>query len=82
MTVVSTKEFHTNQEKYLDIALNDKVIIQRGENMFIIQNFVTNKVPDVIFEPDEDFFRSITAEALLDGINEDIDEHFTTKSAI
>jgi len=42
MTVVSTKEFITNQKKYFDLALNEQVIIQRGNNMFVVQNFVQN----------------------------------------
>ena len=79
MTVVSTKEFNTNPEKYFDWALNDPVIIQRGENSFIIQHFVSNGGPDEIFEPDDDFYRSITAEELLEGIYEDIDLFFANK---
>ena len=35
MTVVSTKEFNSNQEKYFDMALNDHVYIQRGNGLFI-----------------------------------------------
>jgi len=42
MTVVSTKEFVTNQKKYFDLALNEQVIIKRGKNMFLVQNFVQN----------------------------------------
>ena len=56
MTVVSTNEFNTNQEKYFD-----------------------NEKPDKIFKPDEDFHRSITADELLEGINEDIDIFFASK---
>jgi len=43
MTVVSTKEFVTNQNKYFDLALNEQVIIQRGNNMFVVQHFVQNE---------------------------------------
>ena len=42
MTVVSTNEFVTNRKKYFDLALNEQVIIQRGNNMFVIQNLVQN----------------------------------------
>ena len=31
MTVVSTKEFSTNQKKYFDMAVNEQVIIQRED---------------------------------------------------
>ena len=68
MTVVSTKEFNTHQEKYFDMAVNDHVIIKRGDQMFIVQNFMPNDNPDVIFEPDEDFYRSIPLEEVRDAI--------------
>ena len=32
MTVVSTKEFNTNQDKYFDMALDEQVFIQKGDN--------------------------------------------------
>jgi len=62
MTVVSTKEFNTHQEKYLDMAFDDHVIIKRGEQMLIVQNYMPNHEPDMVFEPDDDFYRSITAD--------------------
>ena len=68
MTVVSSKEFVTNQEKYFDMALNDRIVIQRGTNMFVVQNFVTINEPDVVFEPDSDFFRSIPIEEVRDRV--------------
>ena len=36
MTVVSTKEFTSNQEKYFDLAVNGNICIQRGENLFYL----------------------------------------------
>jgi len=35
--------------------------------------------PDMIFEPDEDFYRSISKDELLKGIYEDIDIFFANK---
>ena len=70
MTVVSSKEFAVNQKKYFDVALKDHVIIHKGENMFIVQNFVSNEKPDEIFEPDDDFYRSIPMEEVRDRIVE------------
>ena len=66
MTVVSTKEFNTNQNKYFDMALDEEVCIKRGDNMFIVQNYVSNDEPDVICEPDDDFYRSITMDEFID----------------
>ena len=42
MTVVSSKDFAANQERYFDLALNEQLIIQRGDNMFIVQYFPQN----------------------------------------
>jgi hypothetical protein len=36
MTVVSSKEFVSNQKRYFDLALNEQVFIKRGKNMFHI----------------------------------------------
>ena len=34
MTVVSSKEFATNQKKYYNKAVSENVFIKRGKNMF------------------------------------------------
>jgi len=36
MTVVSSKEFVSNEDKYFDMALNEHIFIRRGNNMFIV----------------------------------------------
>ena len=36
MTVVSSKEFAANQKKFYNIALNERVFIKRGKNMFYL----------------------------------------------
>jgi len=79
MTIVSSKEFIDQQEKYFDMALEDHVIIQRGDNMFLIQNFVPNDEPDVVFEPDDDFYRSITIDELRESAHEHLHKLFTSK---
>ena len=79
MNVVSTKEFNTHQKKYLDMAMDDHVIIKRGQNMLIVQNFVPHNEPDVIFEPDEDFYRSISIDELRDSALEHIDKLFANQ---
>ena len=38
MTVVSSKEFKTNQDKYLRLALNERVFIKNGNNTLFITN--------------------------------------------
>ena len=76
MTVISSEEFVANIDKYLDMALNDNVIIQRGDNMFIVKHYIPNEEPDMIFEPDEDFYRSITMDELHESAKEHIHKLF------
>jgi len=64
MTVVSSKEFATNEEKYFDLAMNEKLFVQRDNIFFMVKNME----PDHIFEPDEDFYRSIPIEDVRDKI--------------
>ena len=74
MTVVSTKEFNTNQDKYFRLALNEQVFIQRGSNMFVVS---TAEEPQKRYkEPDDDLCRAITMDELLIGVQEDIREMF------
>ena len=68
MTVVSSKEFAINEDKYFDLAMNEQVFVQRNNMMFIVQNMAQKIEPDVVFEPDEDFFRSIPMEEVRDKI--------------
>ena len=74
MTVVSTKEFSTNQEKYLDIAMHGQVYIQRGDCMFIVTKANGHEETDVIFEPDEDFYNSITMEEVQARLHKVVDK--------
>jgi predicted transcriptional regulator len=36
MTIVSSKEFISNEAKYFELALNERVFIRKGNNMFIV----------------------------------------------
>jgi hypothetical protein len=36
MTVVSSKEFKTNQDKYLRLAINEQIFIKKGSNMLTL----------------------------------------------
>jgi hypothetical protein len=44
MTVVSSKEFVSNEDKYFDMALDEQVIVRKGNNMFVVQSFVQNAI--------------------------------------
>jgi len=36
MTLVNSKEFATNQRKFYNLALNERIIIKRGKNRFYL----------------------------------------------
>lgn len=57
-------------EKYLDLAANEQIIIQRGRN----ETFVLTK--QEYLEPDEDLKRAVTAQQLMPGIVSDIREAY------
>ena len=82
MTIVGNREFAINQEKYFDLAIDEDVCIKRGEEMFHLTCSPVEEINvkgRVYYEPDEDFYRSITKEELLKGIHEDIHKMFATK---
>ncbi|MCL2041336.1 MAG: hypothetical protein FWG84_04770 [Bacteroidales bacterium] len=58
MTVVSSEEFVTEQDRYFDMAMNEQVFVQRGDNMFVFA--CTNDRKKRHKTPDEDFYRAIT----------------------
>ena len=61
MTVISTQEFVANQNKYFDMAINQDICIKRDEGMFHIRyNPVEESNEYICFEPDEEFYNSIT----------------------
>jgi len=80
MTVVSTKEFNTDQEKYFDMAVNGSVCIKRGDNMFYLSFAPTNQqYPEQpILEPDGRLSEAITIDEFLVGVHEDIHNYFST----
>ena len=36
MTIVSSKEFNTHQEKYLDLALDEEIFVKRGDYTYMV----------------------------------------------
>jgi hypothetical protein len=77
MTVVSSKEFAGNQERYLDMALNDHVYIQRGDNMFIVTR--ANGPARKYKEPDDDLRRAVSMEVVRDRLHEHVNKLFAGK---
>ena len=79
MTVVSSREFISNQDKYFELALNEQVFVRKGEDMFVFTRSNGNHHEDIIYQPDEDFYRSITMEELLEGVLEDVHQFYANK---
>ena len=72
MTIVSSKEFVSHQDKYFDLAAKEQVLIRRDNMLFIVQ-----KANDHYYKtPDEDFRNAITAEEVKKRMHVVIDNFF------
>jgi hypothetical protein len=80
MTVVSNKEFVTNQEKYFDLALREQVFVKKDNDMFIFTKANNEEITDEVFEPDEDFYRSISIDEFHRRVKEDIHQWYKEKN--
>ena len=72
MIVISSTEFRNNMKKYLDIAKNEKVIIQRGKNETFV--LVSQNIAD-----DEDLNRAITVDEVIAKVREGLTDMFERK---
>ena len=90
MTVVSSKEFASHQEKYFEMAMEEQVFIQKDDNMFLLINKNIDKINichdssiyEEILEPDEDFYRAISANKFrerLIGVIDTIDKKYAKR---
>jgi hypothetical protein len=80
MTVVSSKEFLSNQKRYFDLAVNEKLSIKRGKNVFHLTcTNVDAKEEQAYLEPDDDLRRAITMDELLERTCGVIDKFFADK---
>jgi len=82
MTVITSKEFASNQKKYFDMAVNEEVCIKRGTNRYqLMYNPVERtKIPEQpILEPDDDLRRAITMDELRDKVLVFIDKLYANK---
>ena len=73
MRVISSSELRNNMKKYLDLATNERIVIQRGKN----ETFVLTR--EDYLEPDENLNRAISAQELLVGIEADIRKAYREK---
>ena len=73
MTVVSSEEFLSNEDKYFDMALDEQVCIQRGDNMFVVQNVIKQKSRQGWAEAAKKFVGSGNEESFFPDFFEDED---------
>ena len=73
MLVISSSELRNNMKKYLDLAKDETVVIQRGRT----ETFVLSRQERL--SPDASLASTVTAEELLIGIEEDIKKMFSRK---
>jgi hypothetical protein len=72
MVIISSAELRNNMKKYLDIAKNEKVVIQRGRNETFVLVAQNNAA-------DEDLNRAITVDEVLARVREGLNEMFERK---
>ena len=77
MTVVSTKEFNTNQNKYFDMAVNEHIFIQREDYMFIVAR--ANEAKWKHKKPDEKLRNAITMDEVRERLHIHIHKLFANK---
>ena len=64
MTVVSMKEFQSDQNRYFDLAENENIYIRRGESLFIV-----TKSPEAYKEPDDDLRKAVSMEVIRERLH-------------
>ncbi|MCL2040459.1 MAG: hypothetical protein FWG84_00275 [Bacteroidales bacterium] len=81
MTLVSSKEFISNEGKYFDLALDEDVCIQRGDYMFrLVSRPIEEQYPPQPFlEPDDDLRSAITGTELKKRMKASISYFFAKK---
>jgi len=81
MTVVSSKEFVTNEKKYFEMAIDEQIFVQRGNIMFIVTKAGENinEKKKKRLKPDDDLRCAITGKELLEKVYVSVDKFFENK---
>jgi hypothetical protein len=82
MTVVSAKEFNIHQDKYLDMALDEEIFLQRGNLMYHLtfnSHVDTQSLEQPVLAPDDDLRNAITADELKKKMRVAIHHFFANK---
>ena len=80
MTVVSSKEFVTNQKRYFDLAIDNELFIKRGKNVF---HLICTTVSDNLNKSSKkDFYQAVKAcngtsvDAFFDELDGRLKKHY------
>ena len=80
MTIVSSKDFVTNHDRYFDLAIDEDVAVKRGDYTFnIVCNFATAQREQKILKPDDKLRNAISAEELKKRMHVSIRNFFADK---
>jgi hypothetical protein len=81
MTVVTTREFNTNQKRYFDLAKNESIVIRRGKTMFhLTQRPIETQYPEQeILAPDDDLRNGIAKEEFKERTHKIVQIFFANK---
>jgi len=74
MTVVSSKEFASHQNKYFEMARDEQVFIQKDDNVFLLiykniddmNIYHEASVYEEVLEPDDDFHSAIPMDEFIE----------------
>ena len=77
MTVVSSKEFVANDDRYFDMAMTEQVLVQRNNILFIVTRAGEKKKKRL--KPDSELRRAITGDELLEKVYVSLDKFFAEK---
>ena len=82
MKVAGSKEFVPSQKRYFDMAIEEDVCVENGQNRF---HFMCNSVEEphakeqVYYQPDEDFYRSISMEEVREKLHRVVDKLYANQ---
>jgi len=77
MTTVSSKKFAINQDKYLEMELDEQEFFPKEEKIYTVA--IANKKKKKYLEPDDDFRRAITMDEFRKRTHEIIHNFFENK---
>jgi Phd_YefM. len=80
MKVINSAELRNNMKKYLDLASNEAIVIQRGQDeMFVLQKKDSLIDFEISDEIPEDFDRAISIDEAKDRVQNGIRKMFEVK---